>query len=113
AAKEWWASAGTAAAHIAAARHAVSIRRITSPRVRRAAAKVSVDQLFRERHALELEHLRVLLDTPVERHAHLPRPRKHVGIFDRRFVLADVGARARDALGGVLGARAVGASAGE
>src|SRR6266487_2315744 len=58
-------------------------------------APLSVHQLFDELHALEVHQLRVLLDTTIERHAHLPRAREDLGIVDGRFVHHHIRARAR------------------
>src|SRR4029077_15047288 len=52
--------------------------------------QVAVHELLDELVAAELEELHVRLDAPVERHGDPPRPREHVGIFDRHVVLDDV-----------------------
>src|SRR3989442_1136693 len=57
-------------------------------------APLTVQQLLDELHALEIHELRVLLQTPVEGHADLPRAREDFGVFDRGLVREDVGARA-------------------
>src|SRR5215510_982607 len=51
------------------------------------------NRLFDKLDALEIHNLRVLLLTPVKRHAHFPWPGKDLRIVDRRFVLDDIGAR--------------------
>ena len=45
--------------------------------------------------ALVFEQLAVSFLTPVERHAHLPRPREHLRVLDRDFVEHVIGAGRR------------------
>src|SRR5262245_42046925 len=47
---------------------------------------MAIDYLFCELYTLELQKLRIPFDTTIERHAHLPRPRKHFRVFDRDLV---------------------------
>src|SRR5205823_2244751 len=54
-------------------------------------AQISVHELLDEFIAAELEELDVRFDTTIERHRDLPRPREHVGVFDRHLVPDDVG----------------------
>ena len=58
----------------------------------------AVQQFFDKLHALEIQELRVLFLAPVERHAHLPRAREDVRIFDSCFVRDHIRAGARVAL---------------
>ena len=60
--------------------------------------QVPVHQILDELDAPEFQHLRVRLDAPVERHAHLPGPRKHLRILDRDLVVQRLGAARREAL---------------
>src|SRR6195256_3180867 len=50
-------------------------------------AKMPIHELFDKFDTLELEHLGVLFQTPIERHADLPGPRKHLRIRDGGFVV--------------------------
>src|SRR5438132_13457004 len=67
-------------------------------------AKMAIDYLFCELDTLEFQNLRVLFDTTIERHTHLPRPRKHFWVFDRSLVderVRAVGSVAFDHMQGV------------
>ena len=57
--------------------------------------EMAVHQLLGELDALVLDELRVLLETAVERHADLPRPRVQLRILDGRFVAASRRGRRR------------------
>src|SRR5262245_22503401 len=50
-------------------------------------SKGPVHQLFDKRHTVEFDELNIRLYTAIEREADFPRPRKHLGILNRRFVL--------------------------
>src|SRR5437762_8335806 len=52
----------------------------------RLAAKVAVENVRDERHAVVFHELHVLLESAIERHADFPWPREHFGILDRRLV---------------------------
>src|SRR6202171_6402898 len=54
-----------------------------------------VDQIFGERHTLELHELRVLVHAAIQRETHFPGPRKYFRIFDCRFVAEHLGAGRR------------------
>src|SRR5262249_5554129 len=58
-----------------------------------------IQHLFHERHAIELHQLHVLLDAAIKREPNLPRPREHLRIVDRRFVLQMVRRNRREPLG--------------
>src|SRR5207253_593800 len=60
--------------------------------------ELAVEQLFGELHALEIQKLRVLFRTAIERHADLPWLRKDRWIFDGRFVIEVVRIHARKPL---------------
>src|SRR5216683_1108914 len=47
---------------------------------------MAIDYLFCQLYTLEFQKLRVFFDTTIERHTHLPRPRKHFWVFDRGLV---------------------------
>src|SRR5215471_18706483 len=49
--------------------------------------QIPVEEFLRELDALELEQLRVGLDSLVERQRDLPRPRERLWVLDRRLVL--------------------------
>src|ERR1700682_6198050 len=52
----------------------------------RVAAKMPIEQLFRELHALEFQNPSVLVQPAIQRHADFPRPRKHRWILERGLV---------------------------
>src|SRR5262245_14071290 len=58
-------------------------------------SEMSIDELFRKRDTLELQHLRALVEPAVHRKAHLPRPREHFWILDGCLVPENVGASRR------------------
>src|SRR5437899_12904930 len=47
---------------------------------------MSIDELFRELHALEFQGLNVRLHTSIQRHADLPGSREHLRVLDRGLV---------------------------
>src|SRR5438552_5942087 len=47
---------------------------------------MSIDELFRELHTLEFQGLDVRLHASIQRHADLPRTRKHLRVVDRGLV---------------------------
>src|SRR5688572_29703772 len=61
-------------------------------------AEMAVDRVLRKLDAAIFDELRVALHAPVERHAHLPGLREHLGIVKRDLVQQRVGAARRDAL---------------
>src|SRR5215472_19265519 len=54
----------------------------TSCSFARLPAQMAVHQLFNELHALEFQDLSVLFQPTIERHADLPRLRKHLRVLD-------------------------------
>src|SRR6516164_11477979 len=68
------------------------------PSLARLLEQSAVEVLFREVDALELQQLRVLLNSPVEWERHLPRPGEDLGILDGGFVHQVVGRHRRVAL---------------
>ena len=60
--------------------------------------QMSVQQIFHEFDASELQNLRIGLHPAVERHAHLPGARKDLGILDCHLVIERIGAPRREAL---------------
>src|SRR6202140_312483 len=120
AANEWCAMTGTAARRRPAPRITTdsfarigfascmlrsSRTDIIAPLLHRPLAQMAVQHLFGELDALELEQLCVLLDAYVQRHADLPRPRKHLVVLDRGLVIDVVRAGHRETLDdvGVVG----------
>src|SRR5688572_2142562 len=61
-------------------------------------AELPEQKLLGERDTLEFQQLEVGLHPAVERESNLPRPRVHLGVFDRRFVHQVVRAGRRVAL---------------
>src|SRR5579883_1858675 len=59
---------------------------------------LAVQQLLDKLHAFEIEELRILLLTAVERHADLPGPCEHDRVLNGRFVRHYIRAQARVAL---------------
>src|SRR5712691_11727056 len=58
-------------------------------------APLAVYQFFHKLYALEIQKLRVLLLTPVERHGHLPGTREDLRVLDGRLVRDHIRAGAR------------------
>ena len=63
-----------------------SISAFHCPLLGRLLAKRPIHQLFGELHAFEFQELSILFETAIERHAHLPRPRKYLRVLDRDFI---------------------------
>src|SRR4029077_14835486 len=72
----------------------------TPPRLlaQRMLSVLAIQQFVDKLLALEIQQLRVLFLAPVERHAHLPRGREDIRIFDRCFVRDNIRAGACVAL---------------
>src|SRR5262249_966940 len=74
--------------HFSVHRFAASLWPAGSPTLlTRLLLQLSIDYFFDKFHASKFENLCVLFLAAVERHAHLPRPRKHLRILDRHFVI--------------------------
>ena len=59
---------------------------------------MTIQQLFGELHALVFQDPCILLDATIQGHADLPRPREHLRILNRGFVIERVRAAGRVAL---------------
>src|SRR5215469_1543585 len=65
--------------------------------------QMAVHQLFHKLHAFEFQELSVLLQPPIERHADLPRPRKHLRVLDGGLIVEGIGGQGCVALDHVQG----------
>jgi len=64
----------------------------------RVLAQVAEECLLDELDAAEIHQHGVVLEAPVEDHAHLPRPRVHVRVGQRHLVVQRVGSNRREPL---------------
>src|SRR6266481_9726683 len=53
-------------------------------------AKRPIHELFSELHALEFQESSIFFETTIDRHAHLPRSRKHFRVLDGGFIVKGV-----------------------